>query len=111
MQECRPINPVAELPAVVQPFTTDPAVFNFNEKNAEEILFTVGVMHANGDCCGDRPADGWTSELAGVLINSHPFAFGCTVIIVRTDLKLPQVHLVERINSILMMTMNRLTTL
>lgn len=99
----RPINPVAELHEVVQPFTTDSGAFNFNNKDASEVLFTIDVVrsqpaHAESQHAHDQEQQkGWTSELAGVLVNSHPFAYGCVVLVVRTDRMLPQVLTQEAI--------------
>jgi len=83
----RPINPVAELPHVVQPFTSDATAFNFNKKDDNrEIMFTLDLRSSP-----ERGERNWTSSLAGVLINSHPFSYGCVVIVVLSSSNLPQV--------------------
>lgn len=96
---------MAELHEVVQPFTTDSGAFNFNIKDASEVLFTIDVVrslparaepqHAHDQ--EQQHQQKWTSALAGVLINSHPFSYGCVVLVVRTDRMLPQVLTQEAI--------------
>jgi len=99
---------VAELHEVVQPFTTDSGAFNFNTKDASEVLFTIDVVrslparaepqHAHDqEQQQQQQQKRWTSALAGVLINSHPFSYGCVVLVVRTDRMLPQVLTQEAI--------------
>ncbi len=98
---------MVELHEVVQPFTTDSGAFNFNIKDASEVLFTIDVVrslparaepqHAHDQVQQQHQQKGWTSELAGVLINSHPFSYGCVVLVVRTDRMLPQVLTQEAI--------------
>ena len=97
---------MAELHEVVQPFTTDSGAFNFNTKDASEVLFTIDVVRslparAEPQLAHDQEQQQqqkrWTSALAGVLINSHPFSYGCVVLVVRTDRMLPQVLTQEAI--------------
>lgn len=95
---------MAELHEVAQPFTTDSAAFNFNKKDASEVMFTIDVVrslpaHAEPQHAHDQEQlrKGWTSELAGVLVNSHPFSYGCVVLVVRADRMLPQVLTQEAI--------------